>query len=289
MTAKNFHAAYNSKAIDSNNWTPGSLPMPGDTLTMSGGSMFVQGGELAGDTLTLSGTDAITLTPNAVLATTTASGVTVNATIDVEGRATATLGQSYPSTANYCVNIGSNSTWLGNYVGTLSGGLVVNGPSSAKFENDGHSGIGGTHATIGVDVVGCGSFTEGSAQGSLGFLEFERSVAAGETVTVAADPYRGKSTLVLDDPADFHAKINLGSGVVDLKNIHGGSYTYHNETLELYSHGHVVKELHIALQAPQASDWAVQPLIVERHGADILISQGVAPTIYGDHMLFNRG
>ena len=81
MTAKTFHDVNNSKAGDSDNWTPSGTPMPGDTLFMqSGSTMFLgsEGGGLAGNTLThataqTSSNYYVDLSPGAELTTTTAA------------------------------------------------------------------------------------------------------------------------------------------------------------------------------------------------------------------------
>jgi hypothetical protein len=126
MPARTFTHAHSNAAADASNWTPTGTPAPGDTLTMTDGTMNVAGVELAGDTLTLGQIDTTSsqifnLTNGAVLATTTAAQATCTTTVNIDGRVTATLGQSNFGTVNYTVNIAANAVLLGTYKAALFG------------------------------------------------------------------------------------------------------------------------------------------------------------------------
>jgi len=205
----------------------------------------------------------------------------------VSGNVTALLESSNPSSTNYHVNPSAGAVLHAKYSLHLNGGIIVNAAPGAVFQNDSNSEAYGPYAVINADVVGTGSFRAASGQSSLSFLEFGRSVSADQTVTVAAGSRGYKATLLLDDPKEFHAAINVGYGVVELKNLQSGSYTYHNEILDLFWQGQVVQELRVHLQDPSPGFVGVMPLTVERHGANIVISQGL--TYPGAVSLFNRG
>jgi len=255
--------------------------------------MNIGGGGLAGNQVVIGYGNAaptnynFNLTDTAVLSVTSASGSQVDATVNVSGNVDALLGSSYPSTTTYIVNLSAGSVLHAKYSMNLSGGIIVNAAPGALFYNDSNSAAYGPYAVINADVVGTGSFRVASGQSNLSFLKFGCSVAEDQAVTVAADPQRGKATLLLDDPKDFHTQINIASGAVELKIFLSGSYTYHNEVLDLFWQGRVVQELRVHLQDPLPGLVGAQPLTVERHGANIVISQGV--TYLGAVSLFDRG
>ena len=164
----------------------------------------------------------------------------------------------------------------------------MEGQIGARFENDANSRSDGTTAVINADVVGTGSFTVGSTASRPGFLEFGKGVVKTETVNLQGDPARGEASLTIDHPADFHAAVRMSWGMIDLKNLSSGSYSYHNDVLSLYQSNKVVEMLHIHNTTASTAGSAVLPLTVERHGADILVSSG--PKAYPtDPTLLNRG
>jgi len=293
MTTKTYIGGGRNIPSVASSWSPSGAPKSGDTLLMSSGVMNVSGSGLAGDTVTLQQTpagksDIFNLFNHAVLATTTAANAKTNATVNVDGRATASLAQGAASTADYTVNLHAGATLVGRYDMSAKGTLNVEGQTGAKFENDANSRNDGTTAVINADVVGTGSFTVGPASSRPGFLEFGKGVAKTETVNLQGDPTRGKASLVIDRPADFHAAVNMSWGTIDLKNLGGGSYSYHNDILSLFQNNKVVETLSIRNMPAGNAEGAVVPLNVERHGADILISSG--PKVYAtDPTLFNRG
>ncbi len=283
MPARTFTHAHSNAAADASNWTPTGTPAPGDTLTMTDGTMNVAGVELAGDTLTLGQIDTTSsqifnLTNGAVLATTTAAQATCTTTVNIDGRVTATLGQSNFGTVNYTVNIAANAVLLGTYKAALFGSLTVNGGTGAVFENDDASLIGGVHAVINADVVGTGSFQDSTAQGQTGILEFGRSVAATETINMIGVPARftGNVKLLTDRPQDFHAAINLDDGTITLKSLTANSYSFNNNILTLYSAGAVTDtlRLHNTTTTNSLPGAPVVPLFVSQSGSDIAISSG---------------
>jgi len=260
---------------------------------MSSGVMNISGTELAGNAVVLQQTpagksDIFNLSGQPVLATTTAANATTNATVNVDGRVAAFLGQGSSGTANYAVNLHAGSTLVGRYNTSLNGTLKVEAQAGAKFENDANSRNEGTLAVINADVVGAGSFTVGVAPSHLGFLEFGKSVTKTETVNLQGTSTGGKATLAIDHPSDFHAAVNMDWGTIDLKSLAGGSYSYRNDILSLFSQGKVVETLRIHNTTSNTPGSAVLALNVERHGADILVSAGPKPYPM-DQTLSNRG
>ena len=293
MTTKTYIGGGRNIPSLASSWSPSGAPKPGDTLLMGSGVMNISGSGLAGDTVTLQQTpagksDFFNLSNQAVLATTTAANAKTNATVNVDGHATASLGQGAASTANYTVNLHAGSTLAGRYDMSAGGALNVEGQTGATFQNDAASRNDGTTAVINADVVGTGSFTVGLTSSRPGFLEFGKGVAKTETVNLQGAPARGKASLTIDHPADFHAAVNMSWGTIDLKNLSSGSYSYHNDVLSLFQNNKVVETLSIRNMPAGNAEGAVVPLSVERHGADILISSG--PKAYAtDSTLFNRG
>ena len=284
MATKTFiGGSSNNAASDPANWTPNGAPTPGDTLLMnSGTTMNIAGTELAGDALTLGQGQAnsayvFSLSNGAVLATTTASYFDESATVNVDGRATATLREGNPSTISYAVNLDAGSTWVGNY-GLNFSGITVTAAAGATFENDATSNCGGV-AVINADVVGAGSFRVPALQGTAGSLEFGRSVAASETVNLAGNPYRytGNVKLLIDRPADFHAAVNLSDGTIDLKSLAADSYALSGDTLTLYNAGAAVDTLRVHNTTTATNSSTIVPMSVDRLGADILVSAGANP------------
>lgn len=261
--------------------------------------MNIRGGGLAGDAITLrdafgsAGHNILNLSDGAVLTTTVEFKSAGSATINVDGRATVTLGPTWTSFASYTVNLHAGSTLVGRYDTSLNSNIQINGAKGAVFENDGNSTNYGSHAVINADVVGAGTFTDGISIATVGFLEFGRSVAATETVNVTGASWRGKATLAIDSPRDFHAAVNLNFGIIELKNIQSGSYSFHNDVLSLFSHGRVVDTLRLHNSttdtSPGVPSTGIVPLTVERHGTDIVISTGTQSVYAGDPTLFNRG
>ena len=105
MTTKTYIGAGRNIPGLASSWSPSDAPNPGDTLLMASGVMNISGSGLAGNTVTLQQTpasksDAFNLSSNAVLATTTAANAKTNATVNVDGRAIASLGQGAASTAD---------------------------------------------------------------------------------------------------------------------------------------------------------------------------------------------
>jgi hypothetical protein len=100
--------------------------------------------------------------------------------------------------------------------------------------NDGPSFIGG--GTVDVDVAGRGSWSESGIPGSR--LEFTKEVARTQTINMS-----GGADLIIDDPAGFKALVNLEQGWVGaappagilLSDVHGDSFTYHNDMLRIMS------------------------------------------------------
>jgi hypothetical protein len=61
MTNRTWIGGGNDKASNPNDWSPTGAPQPGDTLTISSGTMYVSDDNLAGDTLDLPGKERVSV------------------------------------------------------------------------------------------------------------------------------------------------------------------------------------------------------------------------------------
>ena len=110
MTARTWTGAQNSSARDPNNWTPTGIPQPGDTLTMTDGTMDIRDQDLAGNTLLID-----------------QQGVsTAAATLNLSGHAKVSLDMTTTGD-RVTVNVkGSDTLNARNESGTGGQGLTVN-------------------------------------------------------------------------------------------------------------------------------------------------------------------
>jgi len=163
-----------NSASDPAHWSPGSLPQPGGTITMTSGVMNVTDDVLDGATLSLPGTP--TQTPG------------LAATINLFGEEHLSIVDGYPPPhPKDMVNLAANSHWVGGFSASYYGppGFLVQG--EGLFENT-WSSAGNQSAIVNVDVVGSGSFDVSSYRGS-GKLEFMKSVSSGQSINVYTGIY----------------------------------------------------------------------------------------------------
>ena len=116
------------------------------------------------------------------------------------------------------VNLKAHSEWVGGFTSGILDRVSVNG--SGLFANK-SSHINGT-ATIGVNVIGKGTFALDEAHGQ-GKLEFVHGVGAGQTVSDTGFEHYGPShdfgVVQVDDPAAYHASTVLGYGEIILEGL----------------------------------------------------------------------
>jgi Ca2+-binding RTX toxin-like protein len=231
MTARTWIGGGASLATDPNNWSPTGIPQLGDTLAMAGGTMDVTGNDLAGDTLTLTGTDVVNVTGSTDMTLATGFDPTTG------------------SPLNATVNLQPGSDWVGTLTqpgGGIFGPITIQG--AGTFDNEGTSNV--NDAIIGTDVTGTGSFSMFGGR-SGGHLEFANGVSAGQTVVETGTPTSGGSHVVIDDPADFQAEIDLQYSDVVLLGLTADSYTFANGAVTLWSGQTVVDTIKVtAVDAP---------------------------------------
>ena len=266
-----------NKANNPNDWSPNSLPQPGDSLSISGPqptslspafasyTMNVRGNELAGDTLGISNADAtINMTHKAaVTAQVGQADVTFNMsggssldmnvstilalysthnTINVSGRDILKL---YDLDNPTSIDLAQNAKLTGSFIGSYGANISIEGDATATFINNGASGVDRAYATIDTPVKGTGSF---SLTGEFARMEFVSSVGAGQSIAVANNAEL--SLLQIDRPDLFQATVTLdpGSGTreIDLMGLAtADSYAYQNDMLSIYSGNQVIDTLRL--------------------------------------------
>jgi hypothetical protein len=145
------------------------------------------------------------------------------------------------------VNLRANSEWVGGFTSGIMDKVAINGPGA--FDNT-STHVNGT-ATIGVNVVGKGTFAINAAHGP-GKLEFLHSVSAGQTVSVSGlqnyGPAHDFGVLQVDNPGAYHASNVLGYGEIILEGLKATSYSFKNDLLSIF-HGHtIIDTLKLAVQ-----------------------------------------
>ena len=266
----------NNSASNPDDWTPTGAPQPGEYLSIEPGepvnnnggevgrTINISGNALAGDTLTVVfGISPVTLNlshhAQASLTMETMSGGVNQTTINLTGTDMLTLN------------------WDGTE-GYPGASLTVNGGPGAKLVNDQTSSFYGTYAVINTDVLGVGSYTDGYARYTPGFLEFGGSVSSGQTVTVEGAYYPGlgypNCTLQIDHPREFHGSVILqSSGEIDLVGLaNADGYSYANDMLSIYTHHRVIDTLLLTNDASPAGQ--SNELLVGKVGNSVWVEAG---------------
>jgi hypothetical protein len=287
MTDKIWVGGGNNNARNPNDWSPTGVPQPGDTLSMpNGGTMNVSDNDLAGNAvhvgapLTL-GQVTFNLSHHAVLAVVQNQGTDSETTVNVAGKDTLEWSSVFPSTSEVTVNLGSHAQLTGSFDMTF-GRLTVNDGPGAKLINDQTDTLGGVNALITPDVLGIGSFTSTSVQGTGGFLEFAGSVSGGQSVTLSGDPFRlVASGLRIDQPHEFHASVVMQpQSDIDLVGLaKADSYTFKNDMLSIFGGNRLIDRLRLTNDGSvlgQSHD-----LVVSKSGSDVWLTQSglTAPPI----------
>jgi len=246
MTARTWLGGRGNNASDARDWSPNGAPQPGDTLTMTHGTINIGAtNPLGADWLTVTGNATVNLTHttgdhlsfigpapiyapnikdtlNLVSSDVTITGTWADLTINASGNSHLSLGPNN--------RLGEISAKIKN-TGVLSGhlsGYMDYRIDGGQFNNEGSTGgWDGNTAIINSQVIGTGKWTLTTDHGSGGKLEFMQSVGAGQTVDIE-DGARGWSTLQLDKPGEFHGLITLNApdSVIDLPKLAADSYSY---------------------------------------------------------------
>ena len=289
MTARTWTGAESNNAADPNNWTPTGIPQPGETLTMTGGTMDIRGQILAGDTLTIGQlatpvTATLNLSHHATATMDVLSGIPtgvagVDVTVNVKGSDTLNFHEEYISGTKLTVNLADHATLTGSVGAEYISDLTMTGGPGSRYANI-SGGAGGAAAVYDVDVVGTGQFSAAPAQSLGGVLEFGRSVSQGQTVKVGGNNGQGvTSYLKVDHPHQFAGSVALQTfGEVDLQGLaNADSYTYQNDMLSLYSGNKVIDVLRLTLPPPVGN---AIPLTVSRTSTGIAVDRDYVPSSY---------
>lgn len=204
----------------SGGWTAAALLQPalrpGDTLTITRGTVAARAGELSGVTVDLGGTQdapaGLSVTNGAIGALELVPlGYGADqqqprfGTLDIYGRVTVQgalqSGGRFQAPGSLSVTLHGPATLALGGGGSLSNGaaLVVSGPAGATVENDATLVLGGTRAfAIHADLTGAGTIwnSAGFSQPA-GTIELDGAVSAAQTVRLDA------GTLQLDQPPRF--------------------------------------------------------------------------------------
>jgi hypothetical protein len=232
MTTRSWTPSLDDNAANPLNWSPTGAPQPGDDLIWAnGGTMEVADDALAGDRLEIGGPP---------------SASPQDFVLDVTGKAHFTEAAEFPpfGIGSITINLADHAKWIGGFSSNLGGGVFITG--QGKFYNQ--ASFVAAKSVVDVDVPGNGTFRVGSAQSVPGVLEFTRSVGHGQSITIAGDRTRGvTASLLVDDPAHFHADTTLGFGEISLAGLVADSYSIRNDMLLLYSGCRVVDRLDLTV------------------------------------------
>jgi hypothetical protein len=219
----------------------------------------------------------------------TASTVVVNAegndSLDVTA---ATVFNNPGNALALTVNLANNARLLGSFEMKF-GTLTITGSDHARYVNNGSDSFDATHAVIGTDVTGSGTFEVSVVRVSVGgaipgFLEFGESVSKGQTVDVTGlrfSPEPGvftsiMSTVQLDEPKEFRGTVDLHDvSVADLVGLaKADSWSYKNDMLSIFNgYDRLIDKLHVISDAPSTGN--VHGLSVSKSLAgDVLVKPG---------------
>jgi hypothetical protein len=243
-----------------------------------GGTMTIRGNALAGDTLQIGKIDAtaqvtLNLSHHAQATVVQAIESDVQTTVNVAGTDTLRFTSTFPSSPDVTVDLYPHARLTASFNLTF-GNLTVNGAPGTQLVNDQATVLNGTHVVITPDVLGVGSFRVGNGQSLPGFIEFARSVAHGEAVTIGGDPARDTvGILQIDQPWAFHGAVTLqGTSQIDLVGLaNADSYGYANDMLSIYAHNRVIDRL----QVTNDSGLPGQPhdLVVSKSGGNVWVTE----------------
>jgi len=257
MAARTWLGGRGNNAATAADWSPNGAPQPGDTLTMTHGTINIGANNpLGAGWLTVTGNATVNLTnttgdrlnftgayQHPVLKDTVnlansevwITGHQANITIKASGYSHLFMYPDVPRGANLSATINNTGVLDGVFSGyssyRINGGILQNDSQASAtvpwtFGSSG-AGFGGTTATINADVIGTGGWFLSTEHGSAGKLEFMQSVGEGQTVNLGDGAY-GWSTLQIDKPGQFHGAIgfNAPDSVIDLPKLAADSYSY---------------------------------------------------------------
>ena len=228
--------AVNKDAGNAGNWSQYHLPVAGEPLNMSAGTMDLGGGNLAGDTLAIQFSDAkappvINLTKGGNLKLDAGVGT---AKVNISGgQATLDIKASYGGSVIVTADRLSSGLLHANM---SFASLTVNGGTILL---NGDSLFDGTSVLLNGNLAGSGTAMLPNAPSRTSHIEVTGSVGSGVTINAAANfGLSGSGSVVLDSPKLDHGKVVLTDSYLELK-IGAGtvidSVSYKNDMLTLFS------------------------------------------------------
>ena len=256
-------------ASNPNDWSPTGVPDPGDTLTMTTGTMNIHGNALAGDTLTI---------PSA----STSSPPTINL---IRADASIAVKSGPSSTVDINVSGGKSSLSLNAFIDTVN---VQVAPHSTLVMNDTVSlstlnVSGGTISFIGSNsfsafktvfndkLTGTATINEAGGNASGEFMEVNGPVGRGLTFNLNSVGPRDVG-LQIDHPNEFHATINTMDGFVAFMGLHATSGEILNGVLKLFDGDKLVDQTRFTGGASLANGGVLQ---LQQNSAGVMFSNGI--------------
>jgi len=247
MTARAWLGGRGNQASDPLDWSPNGVPQPGDALTITQGSININGNQLGADVLDASGTARINIKNGVGDNLRASNGARVSLTNTFGTEITKAQGDvSLTTTGVNQVDIQSPGRGFGgnmmiNNHGTLIGGIDLFGSNvtlnGGSFVNNGTSlaGFDGGRAVINAGVLGIGNWRVDTFHANFGELKFLQSVGPGQTVTMEGG-LSGYALLDVEHPNTFQAAVDFSANsVVDLKGLVADSWAYTEDgSLYLY-------------------------------------------------------
>jgi hypothetical protein len=302
MTDRTWTGNVNNSARNPGNWDPTGAPQPGDNLLLpSGSTIDVTDDDLHGDPLVVSGAisfppppTTINLSHHAhVLLEKSDFSAAATVIVNVKGTdfldaVTGTIGNDPGGAPSLTVSLAHNARLLGSF-NMRFGTLTISDGNHARYVNNGTDSLRGTHAVIGTDVTGSGTFQVSAVQVSRtgaipGFLEFGEFVSKGQTVDLTGlrvvdefgNVFPTTSTIQLDEPKEFRGTVDLHDlSIADLVGLaKADSWSYENEMLSIFNGcGRLIDKLNVISDATSTGD--THGLSVSKSLAgDVLVNPG---------------
>jgi hypothetical protein len=252
MAARIWLGGRGNQASDRLDWSPNGVPQPGDALTITQGSININGNQIGADVLDASGTARVSIKSgiNDHLSVHDGARVYLTNTFGAEitksggDVSLTTTGVNQADIQSPARGFGGNLT-IANH-GTLIGSVGLFGSSvrlnGGTFVNTGTSlgGFDEGSVVINADVLGIGNWRVSTFHAPFGELQFLQSVGPGQTVTMEGG-FSGYALLDIKHPGEFQAAINFSANsVIDLDGVAATSWAYSdnggsNGALYLYS------------------------------------------------------
>lgn len=214
----------NNKASNPNAWSPRGAPQPGDTLSMTQGTMKLAGNALAGDTLSVSGPagSAVTIDARRGAELHLAAGGLPTVNVDVHGVLDLTA---------------QVNGFFGEHVNFTGGSIRFIGTSTFK----------GSDTILHSTLIGSGTIDVSHGSNSSGGSEhMEVNGFVGPGLTFEIESGGPPSSLQIDHPHEFFGKIDLPSSggldsTVTLMGLHATSAFLIDDFL-LFFHGRAFED-----------------------------------------------